>query len=173
MDVIEKMVYKTIKVVQRNSATILTAASCIGLVGTTVLAVRATTKASKIYGNEIRKHDITKGPIEISKIDVVAMTWKCYIPTALVGGSTLACIIGSNVINKQTQASLYGAYALLEHSYKNYRKAAIKVYGEDADKNIRIEAAHQAYIYSDGVMLYDPSIDDSSEMMLFIINLLL
>lgn len=162
MDVIEKLVYKTVKVLQRNSATILTGASCLGLVGTAVLAIKATPKAIEII-DELKREKT----LEIKKTDIALATWKCYIPTALVGGTTLACIIGSNVLNKQTQTSLYGAYALLEQSYKNYRKSAGNVFGEDADKKIRMDAAHEAYIYANGTMIYDPSTDDSSELMLF------
>ena len=151
---------------KRSSPTILTCLGAIGVVATSVLAVKATPKAMDI----IRAHEGTDhegnyyGP---TKLEVVRLTWKCYIPAALVGLSTIACIFGANVLNKRNQASLASACALLSESYRQYRKAAKTVYGEDADKKIKIEAAKNVPVSAKGCYIYDPELESESEEILF------
>lgn len=151
---------------KRSSPTILTCLGAIGVVATSVLAVKATPKAMDI----IRAHEGTDhegnyyGP---TKLEVVQSCWKCYIPAALVGLSTIACIFGANVLNKRNQASLASACALLSESYRQYRKAAKTVYGEDADKKIKIEAAKNIPVSAKGCYIYDPELESESEEILF------
>ena len=120
---------------KRSSPAILTCLGAIGVVATSVLAVKATPKAVDIIrAREGIDHEGNYyGP---TKLEVVQLTWKCYIPAALVGLSTITCIFGANVLNKRNQASLASAYALLREAYQQYRKAANTVYGEDADSKI-------------------------------------
>ena len=149
---------------KRSSPAILTCLGAIGVVATSVLAVKATPKAVDI----IRAHEGIDhegnyyGP---TKLEVVQLTWKCYIPAALVGLSTIACIFGANVLNKRNQASLVSAYAMLSESYQQYRRAANTVYGEDADSKIIAEVAKKKYISADGCYIHDP--DSDSEELLF------
>ncbi|MCG5029675.1 DUF6353 family protein, partial [[Ruminococcus] torques] len=58
-----------------------------------------------------------------------------------MGVSTIACIFGANALNQKKQASLMSAYVMLNESYKQYRKSAKTVYGEDADDKIHAEMA--------------------------------
>jgi len=136
----------------------------IGVVATSVLAVKATPKAVDIIrAREGIDHEGNYyGP---TKLEVIQSCWKCYIPAALVGLSTIACIFGANVLNKRNQASLASAYALLNQSYQQYRNAAKSVYGEDADEKIKIEAAKNAYVSAGGYHIYDP--ESESEEILF------
>ena len=64
--------------------------------------------------------------------------WKPYIPTALAGFSTIACIFGANYLNTKTQASLMSAYAVLDNSYREYVKKT-KELCEGKDINIKHE----------------------------------
>ena len=149
---------------KRSSPAILTCLGAIGVVATSVLAVKATPKAVDIIrAREGIDHEGNYyGP---TKLEVVQLTWKCYIPAALVGLSTIACIFGANVLNKRNQASLASAYALLRESYQQYRKAANTVYGEDADSKIIAEVAKKKYISADGCYIHNP--DSDSEELLF------
>lgn len=135
---------------KRSSPTILTCLSVAGFVGTTVLAVRATPKALAILdeatveycANGRTNHDdIQNLPKRLPFKETVQLTWKCYIPAALVGLSTVTCIVGINALSKRNQASLASAYAMLSESYQQYRKAANVVYGEDADSKIKAQMA--------------------------------
>jgi len=149
---------------KRSSPAILTCLGAIGVVTTSVLAVKATPKAVDIIrAREGIDHEGNYyGP---TKLEVIQSCWKCYIPAALVGLSTIACIFGANILNKRNQASLASAYALLNQSYQQYRNAAKSVYGEDADEKIKIEAAKNAYVSAGGYHIYDP--ESESEEILF------
>lgn len=119
---------------KRSSPTILTGIGVIGVVGTAVMAVRATPKALQIIEeNTGYDHDgFMRSP---SKKELVILTWRCYIPATLIGISTIACVIGINALNKRNQASLASAYAMLSETYKQYRNAAKAVYGGCRFKN--------------------------------------
>ena len=62
--------------------------------------------------------------------------WKCYIPTAAFGLSTIACIMGANALNSRKQAALTSAYALINQSYKEYKDKLKELYGEEAHNAI-------------------------------------
>ena len=132
------------KFIERNGSTILTCIGGVGVVATTVLAVKATPKAIELLEQtEVEKDE----PLTVlEKIQVAAPV---YIPTILVGASTIACIFGANILNKRQQASLLSAYALLDNSYKEYKKKVTELYGEDADAHVRSELAKDAYKESD------------------------
>lgn len=74
-----------------------------------------------------------------------------------------------NPIFEKKQASLMSAYAMLNESYKQYRKAAKTVYGEDADDKIHAEMAKDAMVstYDWGYQVYNMDMDSDSERLLF------
>lgn len=131
-----------------HSATILTGLGTIGVVVTTALAIKATTKAVQII--EDSKEE--KGE-ELTKSEIVKKVGKIYIPTVLSGAATIGCIVGANVLNKKQQASLVSAYALVENSYKEYKNKLKELYGEEAHQEIvealAIEKADDIYIHSE------------------------
>ena len=129
---------------KRNSSTILTCVGGAGTIATAVLAVKATPKAMKLldHAKEEKGEDLTK-------LEVVKVAWKPYIPAVITGASTLACIFGANILNKRQQAALTSAYALLDNSYKEYKKKVGELYGEDADQRIREEIAKDKYVEED------------------------
>ena len=102
---------------QRSSPTILTCLAAIGVVATTVMAVRATPKAVLLKRKDSRiKHD--GDPEAYTKLEAVKSSWKCYIPAAIIGVSTITCIFGANILNKRQQASIASAYALVNNAYR-------------------------------------------------------
>lgn len=126
--------------IKRNASTILTCIGGAGVVVTSVMAVRATPKALWL----IEDAKEAKGD-ELTKTETVRAAAPAYIPTVLVGASTIACIFGANVLNHRKQASMMSAYALLDSSYKEYRAKVGELYGEDADVNVRTEIAKDKY----------------------------
>lgn len=147
---------------RRNSSTILTWVSAIGVIGTAVLAAQATTKAVKLM--EEAKEE--KGE-ELTTLEKVKATAPAYIPTVVVGASTIACVFGANVLNKHSQASLASAYALIDSAYKEYRNKVKELYGEETDRNIRdaiaLDKRENVDVYTPG---YSP-IDTEGELRLF------
>ena len=119
---------------KRNASTILTCMGGAGAVATTVMAVKATPKALQLI--EDAKQE--KGE-KLTKMEVVLVTGKVYMPAVIVGVGTLACIFGANTLNKRTQASLMSAYALLDSSFKEYKGKLTELYGTEADEKIKEE----------------------------------
>lgn len=125
---------------KRNSSTILTCLGGVGVVATAVLAVRETPKALRLL--EQAKEE--KGE-ELTKAEVVKVAAPAYIPSIIVGASTIACIFGANILNKRQQAALMSAYALLDNSYKEYKNKVKEMYGEGTDEAIMTEIAKDKY----------------------------
>lgn len=135
---------------KRNASTILTCVGAAGVVATAVTAVQATPKAMKL----IEEKKVEKGG-ELTKWEVTQVAAPAYIPSLVIGVGTVTCIFAAQVLNKRTQARLTSAYALLNSSYKQYRKKAIDIYGEDADQKINEEIAKDQYEEED-IQLEDP-----------------
>lgn len=125
---------------KRNASTILPVLGVVGVIATTITAVKATPKAMEL----VKKAEEEKGE-KLSKWEKVNVAGVAYIPTALVGTATIACILGANVISRRQQATLMSAYALLDRSYKDYKNKANELYGEDAGKQIREGIAKDKY----------------------------
>jgi hypothetical protein len=131
---------KTQYFLKKHSSTILTVVGATGVVGTAVLAVKATPKALLLL-EEAKKEKQD----ELTPVEVVKVAWKPYIPAILVGSSTIACIFGANYLNTKNQASLMSAYALLDSSFKEYRAKVNEIHGEDADIKIVQEVASDKF----------------------------
>jgi len=152
---------------KRNSPTILTCIGSIGVVVTSVTAARATPKALKlIHKDSCMNHD--GNPYAYTKTEAIQSAWKCYIPSVLIGTSTIVCIFGANILSRRQQAALTSAYTMLSESYKQYRKAANGIYGNDADSEIKAEMAKDAYIATGdwGYQTYNMEMDPESEQVL-------
>ena len=130
----------------RNGSTILTCVGAAGVVATAVMAVKATPKASML----IEKAKEEKGE-SLTKFEIVKVAGPSYIPSIITGAATIACIFGSNIISKRQQATLMSAYALLDNSYKEYKKKTDELYGEEAGKHIREEIAKDKYTGDDAL----------------------
>lgn len=125
---------------KRNASTILTCVGSVGVVVTSVMAVKATPKALELLEEAKQR----KGE-KLTKLEVVKTAGPVYIPAALVGVSTIACVFGANVLNKRRQAAITSAYALLDNSYKEYRNKVEELYGEDADDRVTEEIVKDKY----------------------------
>lgn len=126
--------------VTKNASTILTVTGSVGVAATSVMAVQATPKAMRL----IEQAKEEKGE-DLTKLEIVKVAAPVYIPAALVGASTIACVVGANVLNKRQQAALASAYAFLDNSYKEYKKKVEELYGEGANYQIRGELAKDKY----------------------------
>lgn len=125
---------------KKHSSTILTTIGAIGVVGTSVLAVKATPKALDILQEATEE----KGD-KLTKTEVILNVGPVYIPAFLMGAATIGCIFGANVLNKKQQAALTSAYVLLDNSYKEYRKTVGDIFGEEADTQVMTAIAKNKY----------------------------
>lgn len=125
---------------KRNSATILTIAGAVGVVATTVVAIKATPKALRA----VEEAEKEKGE-ELTKTEKVIVAAPAYIPTAVIGTASIVCILSANILNKRSQAALTSAYALLDTSYREYKNKVVDLYGEEASDLVREEVAKDRY----------------------------
>lgn len=135
-----KLVHRSKLFLDRNAPTILTCLGGAGVIVTSVLAVKATPKA--LYLLEETKEE--KGE-ELTKLEIVKTAAPAYIPSAIAGAATIACIFSANILNKRQQAALMSAYALIDSSYKEYKNKVQDLYGEEANARIREEIAKDNY----------------------------
>lgn len=119
--------------IHKHSPEILTGLGIAGMVTSTILAVRATPKALILI--EQKKED--EGVDKLAPVDTIKTTWKCYIPTALVGGASVCCLIGASSVNLRRNAALATAYALSESTLRDYQKKVIEEIGEKKEKTVR------------------------------------
>lgn len=151
----EGLVPKFQKFMKRHNTTILTVLGSFGVIGTAVVTAKVTPKAVELIKSDSRKnHD--GDPYAYTKKEAIKSAWKCYIPVALVGGTTISCIVGANILNKQAQVSLASAYALLDSSYREYKGKLKELYGEEAHNNIVDaivkEHCEDVYIHTDNLI---------------------
>ena len=129
---------------KKNASTILTCVGGVGVVATSVMAVKATPKVLTL----LEKAKEEKGE-ELTKLETVRVAGPSYIPTVIVGTVTIACIFGANALNKRQQAALMSAYALLNESFTKYKNKMNELYGESSNIRIREEIAKDEYDESD------------------------
>lgn len=125
---IKKIRTNVVNAISDKSPEILIGFGLAGMLTSTVLAVKATPKALDILEQEDR---------ELSKVDKVKLTWKCYAPAAIGYCASAACIIGANSVNSKRNAVLAGAYKISEAALLDYRDKVTEVLGEEKEKEIR------------------------------------
>ena len=114
-----------------NKSTILTCLGAAGVIVTSIMTAKGTTKASKLLESAVWE----KGNA-LTKKETIKAVIPAYIPAALVGVTTIACIFGSNAISARQKASLASAYALLSGAYAKYKDKVIELYGDDGEKGL-------------------------------------
>ena len=137
-------------VLEKNSPAILFGTGIVGMVGSTVLACRATLKLEEVldegkenvkkaktlehedYSEKDREKDLAIIHIQTS-VKIV----KLYGPAILLGGVSVAALTQSHSILNKRNAALTAAYAALEKGFAQYRQRVIEKYGEEEDRNFR------------------------------------
>lgn len=133
----------TRKFIIKNSPQILTGIGISGMIGSTVLAVKATPKACELINN--RKKELNK---DIDYKEIIQIAWKPYIPAFCLGIGSIACILGASAINSKRQAALATACAISERTFLTYRDKVIETIGEKKEKKLR-DAIAQEQINND------------------------
>ena len=135
-----------------NSPLILTGMSIIGTISTAIMASQATLKAEEIlYDN---------GAEDLPWQDKTRLVWKCYIPTGLMGVSTIGCIVGSHICGERQKAALQSAYLLSQTTLQEYQKKVVERIGKNKERELYDETLKEVAnrqgqpttVYSDGGM---------------------
>ena len=127
----------------KHAPTILTVFSIIGLVATVREASKDSLKANdalRYYLRTNEKTDYSKPPKTVKDIPLkekFLVTWKCYIPTIVMGTITAGLIIGSNTINVKRQAALAAMYTLADNTLREYQGKVVETLGEKAHKKVK------------------------------------
>jgi hypothetical protein len=134
----------------KHSPEILIGFGVAGFVTTTVLAVKATPKAMKLIEDEKNRQNYElcrkarannqtscEQIDKLKPVEVVKLTWKCYIPAAITGAASIACVIGANSVNVKRNAALAAAYQLSTAALDEYKDKVIETIGEKKEQSIR------------------------------------
>lgn len=145
----------------KHGPEILTGIGIAGMLTTVGLAVTATPKALKLI----------EEAEAVEKVDVVKACWKCYIPAAVTGTASIACLIGASSVNARRTAAITAAYKMTETALSDYRDKVVETIGEKKEKTVRDKVAQkkldenpvekaEVIITGDGESLcYDPLSD--------------
>lgn len=126
-----KLTKSCAKFLRKHGGTILAIAASVGVGLTAYETGKATVKATTLV-NMNKAEPMTKK-------EVVQDCWKFYIPAAVVGVGTVACILGSNALNKKQLAKMTAAYLAVGKTYEEYRKQVAEQLGREQE-----EALHKA-----------------------------
>lgn len=134
----------------KHSPEILIGFGVAGFVTTTVLAVKATPKAMKLIEDEKNRKNYelcrearANGESECDQItklpplEVIKVAWKPYIPAAITGVVSIACVIGANSVNARRNAVLASAYQLSTAALGEYKDKVVETIGEKKEQVIR------------------------------------
>lgn len=143
---------------KKHSPEILVVAGVAGIVTSTVMACKATTKVNDIV-DEAKEtidkiHDsVNKGlhtsdgeeyTEEVANKDLtivyVQTGWKfvkLYGPSVALGIASVGCMIGSNRILSKRNVALAAAFKAVDTSFKEYRGRLIDRFGKDLDRELR------------------------------------
>ena len=133
---LSKFVKSVSSSLKKHQPEILTGIGIAGMVTTTIMAVRATPKALDTLAEIKDIHAEDPDKKEYAK-DFVKKVVPIYIPSAVVGGLSIGCVIGASTINARRNAALATAYAISESALKTYQEKVIETVGEKKEQTIR------------------------------------
>ena len=148
--------HKTAFKFKKHSPEILVVAGVVGVVGSAVMACKATTKLDTILDkaktdidkiHECVEHpDVLPEPYteEDSKKDLAIVYTqtafkmaKLYGPAIIVGGLSITAILAGHNITRKRNVALAAAYTAIDSSFKEYRGRVVERFGESLDKELR------------------------------------
>lgn len=148
--VISKVVARNALLAQKVSPQVLLGVGIAGMVGSTVLACRATLKMEGILDEAKEKLDTAKNlehpdySEEDEKKDISLIYFqsgvkivRAYAPAIIVGGIAIYALTSSHTILTRRNAALTAAYGALAKGFDEYRARVVDKYGEDEDRNFR------------------------------------
>lgn len=118
---------------KKHSPEILTGLGIAGMITTTIMAVKATPKALVLI--EEKKDELETDTL--SGKDILKTAWPCYIPAAIIGSVSVACLIGASSTNRRRNTALATAYAITESSLKEYQEKVVETVGDKKEQSIR------------------------------------
>ena len=129
---------KTIQTaVTKHSPEILTGIGIAGMVTTAILAVKATPTALNLIAEAKDENDNYGDGEPLTKIEIVKVAWKPYIPAVVTCIVSISCLIGASSVNFRRNAALATAYKLSEAALTEYKDAVIETIGEKKEQSVK------------------------------------
>jgi hypothetical protein len=125
-----------------NSPVILTGIGAAGVITTAFLTGKATFKAAEILRTEEEDGAVWSEGLEGVK-QKVKLVWPEYIPSALMAGASIGCIVGATAIGGRRQAALVSAYTITQTAFKEYKDKVIEQIGANKEQKVQDEVANQ------------------------------
>ena len=145
---------RSVLVVKKFSPEILVGVGIVGLIGSTVMACNATLKVdavlsvakekkakidkasatmnADVYSEKDRQKDLL-----ITYVQTGADFAKLYGPAVLLGGVSIACILGSYNIMRKRNIAVVAAYKVLKDGFDKYRERVVEDLGTEKDLEYR------------------------------------
>lgn len=140
---------------KKHSPEIMIIGGVIGVVGSTVLACKATTKLSGIleksrenvdqikdyveengYSEKYSEEDYRKD-LAITYTKAAVKVAKIYVPAVILGTLSITSILAGHNITRKRNLALSAAYVAIDKSFKEYRARVVERFGEKLDKELR------------------------------------
>lgn len=140
---------------KKHSPEIMVIGGVIGVVGSTVLACKATTKLSGIlekskenvdqikdyveengYSEKYSEEDYRKD-LTITYTKTAVKVAKIYVPAVILGTLSITSILAGHNITRKRNLALSAAYVAIDKSFKEYRARVVERFGEKLDKELR------------------------------------
>lgn len=145
---------KIIKALGRRKPELLLAGGIVTGVTALVLAIKGTVEAVKKVDEEIERrnaealreaeehgHQNVEVIDHLPPKDVVKTVWKCYIPTAATGATSMICLIGSGRAAYRRSALLTSAVKMGETAFTEFRQSVEETVDEKTMSNIKQKVA--------------------------------
>lgn len=177
-EVIGRQIARNALHLQKASPEVLLGVGIAGMVGSTILACRATLKVDTVLDEAKTKLDTAKTlehydysekdrsrDISLIYFQSGVRVVKLYAPAVIVGVASIYAIRTSHGILNRRNIALTAAYGALEKGFAEYRSRVVDKYGEEEDRNFRYGTREVEIVDSKGkkktvtrVGLDDPSI---------------
>lgn len=125
--------------ITKHSPEILTGIGIAGMIATTIISVKATPKAIRLLEEEKKEREVEK----LTAAETVKTTWKCYVPAAVTGVASVACLVGASSVHIRRNAALTAAYTLSETALREYRSKVVETIGEKKEQTVRDAVAKE------------------------------
>lgn len=142
--------------IKKASPEIMVVAGVVGVVTSTVMACKATTKVndileetkkqvddvhnvldSDVITEEEYNNDDAKKDLAIIYTQAGVKLIKLYAPSVIVGALSITGILASHKILKKRNVALTAAYATIDRSFKEYRGRVVERFGKELDRELR------------------------------------
>lgn len=160
---------------KKHSPEILVGAGIVGVVASTVMACKATTKLDEVLEEPKEKiekiHEFMEHPenvpegkeyteedgkkdLTIVYTQTAVKVARLYAPAVVLGAVSIAAIVGGHTILRKRNVALAAAYATLDKGFKEYRGRVIERFGKELDRelryNIKAKEVEEVTVAEDG-----------------------